>query len=45
MQDLTALLVKTGIKTLGFKDTLPLLSAAKEMVARQRRVTIFRLLF
>jgi hypothetical protein len=45
MQDLTAFLAKTGIKTFGFKVTLPLLSAAKEIVARQKSVTNFRLLF
>jgi len=43
MQDLTALLVKIGIKTFGFKITLPILLAAKETVARQKSATIFRL--
>jgi hypothetical protein len=45
MQDLTALLVKTRIKTFGFKIALPVLVAAKETLARQKRATIFRLLF
>jgi hypothetical protein len=45
MQDSTALLVKTGIKTFGFKITLPVLLAAKETVARHKSTTIFRLLF
>ena len=45
MQDLTAFLVKTGIKTFGFKVTMTLLSAAKEIVACEKSVTIFRALF